>query len=338
MQSLVKRYVEYLEMQNYSYRTYEYRDWVLSNLIDWLEERGISRFNDVTKPILERYRRHLYHSRGRNGKPMSAHMQHARLVPIRRFFRWLNQQNYILYNPASELELPKKPKALPKHPLSAEEAEIVINTANIETPEGLRDRAILEIFYSTGIRRMEMINLSRHDINESVGTLAVRRGKGMKDRFVPIGDRALLWLNKYLEEVRPSFVLEPDPHNIFLESNGQLITADRLSRLVRKYVEDSGTHKQGACHLFRHTVATIMLENGADIRFIQQMLGHANLATTEIYTRVAIHKLKEVHNLTHPARLHQDKTLMTAPEIDNEPDEDDILDALENENDAEDYV
>ena len=293
MRALIKTYIEYLEMQNYSERTYTHRDKILNDCADWIEERGLTRFNDVTKPILERYRRHLYHSRDKWGKPMSAYVQHTKLVPLRQFFKWLCRQNYMLYNPASELELPRLPTRLPKHTLTMEEAERVINQPDIGDPEGLRDRAILETFYSTGIRRMEMINVTCYDIDHERGSLAVRLGKGKKDRFVPIGDRALLWISKYLNEVRPLFAMEPDPMNVFIEPDGQLLTPDKLTRLTRKYIEQSGVNKSGACHLFRHSVATLMLENGADIRFIQQMLGHAKLATTERFPL----SLSEVNHL-----------------------------------------
>lgn len=131
--------------------------------------------------------------------------------------------------------------------------------------------------------------------------LAVRQGKGKKDRFVPISERAMGWLKKYTEDVRPGFALEPDPRQVFLEKNGELMTPDRLSRRVPKYIKEAEVGKTGSCHLFRHTVATLMMDNGADIRLIQQMLGHASILTTEIYTHVSIVKLKEIHALTHPS-------------------------------------
>lgn len=333
MRQLVKVYIEYLQMQNYSDRTWTHRDKVLNEFTDWIEERGVSRFNDVTKPMLERYRRHLYHSRDKYGKPMSAYVQHTKLVPLRQFFKWLSRQNYILYNPASELELPRLPTRLPKHTLTAAEAERVINQADTSDPEGLRDRAMLETFYSTGIRRMEMVNLTCYDIDHERGSLAVRLGKGKKDRFVPIGDRALTWISKYLTDVRPTFAMEPDPMNIFIEPDGQAMNIDKLSRLVRKYVDQSAITKSGACHLFRHTVATLMLENGADIRFIQQMLGHAKLQTTEIYTRVSIMKLKEIHSLTHPARAIKDVKHATTDEAMPTLSNDELFDWLDSEAD-----
>ena len=297
---LSRLYIDYLRVMNYSERTIDHREITLMQFSTWCEERGLNRTNEVTKPILERYRRHLHHSRDRRGNPLSAKNQLARLIPLRGFFKWATQQNYLLYNPASELELPRVEKRLPKATLSPEEAELILSLPNIQTEEGLRDRAILEVLYSTGVRRMEVVNLSRADVHTDRGVLAVRQGKGKKDRFVPVSERATQWITKYLDEVRTGFAIEPDPQNVFLEKNGQPLTPDRLSRLVTKYIKQADIGKSGSCHLFRHTVATLMLDNGADIRFIQQMLGHASILTTEIYTHVSIVKLKQIHEMTHP--------------------------------------
>jgi len=131
--------------------------------------------------------------------------------------------------------------------------------------------------------------------------LMVRQGKGKKDRMLPIGERALAWIERYVGDVRPELVMPPDPGTLFLTNQGEAFSPAHLTRLVRMYVAAAETNKQGACHLFRHTMATLMLENGADIRYIQEMLGHAELTTTQIYTRVSIKQLQAVHALTHPA-------------------------------------
>ena len=141
----------------------------------------------------------------------------------------------------------------------------------------------------------------------------MRQGKGKKDRFVPVSQRAIEWLKKYLDDVRVGFAIEPDPQNVFLEKNGQPLTPDRLSRLVTKYIKQADIGKSGSCHWFRHTVATLMMDNGADIRFIQQMLGYASILSTEIYTHVSIVKLKQVHDMTHPT-MHRQRQVETEPE------------------------
>ena len=124
--------------------------------------------------------------------------------------------------------------------------------------------------------------------------------------MIPIGTRALAWIDKYVTEVRPTLVREPDDGTLFLTNLCEPFTPNRLTQMVREYVDAAQLNKRGSCHLFRHTMATLMLENGADIRFIQQMLGHAELSTTQIYTQVSIRKLKEIHSLTHPAKLERE--------------------------------
>jgi len=208
--------------------------------------------------------------------------------------------------------MPKVEKRLPKHVLTAGEADRVLNQANVTDPLGLRDRAILETFYSTGMRRRELSGLKLYDLDVERGTIMVRMGKGKKDRMIPIGSRAMAWIDRYMTEVRPTLARQPDDGILFLSNQGDTFSPNRLTQMVREYVAAAETGKSGACHLFRHTMATLMLENGADIRFIQQMLGHAELSTTQIYTQVSIRKLKEIHSLTHPARL--DKTQSPSPE------------------------
>jgi integrase/recombinase XerD len=203
------------------------------------------------------------------------------------------------------LDLPRRPTQLPQAVLSVSEVEQVIMQPDTADPVGVRDRAILETLYSTGIRRMELISLLIQSVDRERGTLIVRQGKGRKDRVVPIGDRALEWVERYVDQVRPMWVVEPDPGNVFLTKRGAPLRSNRLTELVHRYVTQAGIGKTGSCHLFRHTMATLMLEGGADIRYIQEMLGHAQLTTTELYTRVSIERLKEVHERTHPAHSKQ---------------------------------
>ena len=168
---------------------------------------------------------------------------------------------------------------------------------------GQRDRAILEALYSTGMRRMELIGLKLYDLDQERGTVFIRQGKGKKDRMIPMGERAFGWVMRYLEEARPRLALTPDDGLVFLTNVGLAFEPNRLTQLVRDYVDLAEIGKTGSCHLFRHTCATLMLENGADFRFIQQLLGHEKLETTQIYAQVSICMLKEVHTRTRPARL-----------------------------------
>ena len=171
---------------------------------------------------------------------------------------------------------------------------------------GLRDRAMLEMLYATGIRRSELLSLNLEHVELNRGVLSIRHGKGDKDRFVPIGERAAAWIRKYLVEARPKLMVYRDERAVFLSARGNRITDHYLTELVAKAIEESGIEQEGGCHLFRHTAATLMLEGGADIRFIQQMLGHADVKTTQVYTRVSLHQLKAVHAATHPGAQPQE--------------------------------
>ena len=308
--ALCAAYFEALRVLNYSERTIESREHHLREFVKWCAERSLWRPSGITKPILERYQRHLYHHRKKNGQPLSFRSQHGCLVPVRALFKWLCRQNHLLANPAADLDLPRAEKRLPRHVLTASEAERVLARPDVAAPLGLRDRAMLEALYSTGMRRMELLGLKLYDLDQERGTVFVRQGKGKKDRMIPMGERAFGWVQRYLEEGRPALALTPDDGTVFLTSAGQVFEAGRLTQIVRDYVTAADFGKKGACHLFRHTCATLMLEGGADIRFIQQLLGHEKLETTQIYAQVSIRMLKEVHTRTHPARLQANTELM----------------------------
>lgn len=299
----MNQFLTSLKARNYSDATVEHYGYYIENFIQWCEQRSLHKPNEITKPIVERYQRHLFHFRDKNQKPLSFRVQSFRLIAIRMFFKWLTKQNVILYNPAGDIELPRKQKSLPKHVLTPQEADTVINQTDIHDTLGLRDRAIMETLYSTGMRRNELIHLSLYHLDPERGTVLIQQGKGGKDRYVPIGERALLWIDKYLTESRPKLAVEPDEGILFLSNMGDKFTPHRLTQLVGHYVKQAELTKKGACHLFRHTMATLMLENGADVRYIQHILGHEKISTTEIYTHVSIHKLKSVHSRTHPAAV-----------------------------------
>ena len=306
---LVEAFCDSMGARGLSETTISNRRRMLAFLAEWLQDRGVLRPADVTKSMLDRYQRWLYHYRKADGDPLTFRSQHARLVAVRAFFKWAARQNLILYNPASELELPRLEKRLPKAVLTAGEAEMVLAQPNLEHPGGLRDRAILEVFYSTGMRRMELAGLQLFDVDFDRHTIFVRQGKGKKDRMVPVGERALAWVNRYLIDVRPRWAAVPDDNWLFLTTDGTPFSASRLTQMTRNYIKASDVGKEGACHLFRHTMATLMLEGGADVRHIQAMLGHVRLETTEIYTQVSIRHLQQIHAACHPAAnnsLHRD--------------------------------
>lgn len=300
----VLRYLQELEVLSYSRHSIRSRRAHLRYFVVWCDERGLSAPEQVSRAVLRRYQRWLYGSRMGDGRRLSFRTQNDRLGSLKRFFRWLVREGVLEWSPAEQIELPRVERRLPKAVLTAEEAERVLAQPDLGTPIGVRDRAVLETLYSTGIRRQELVDLDLYSVDAEGGTLTVRQGKGRKDRMIPIGRRALAWIDRYVEEVRPRLVMEPDEGTLFLTTHRAPFSPERMSLLVRQYVEAAGVGKRGSCHLFRHTMATLMLEGGADIRFIQAMLGHADISTTQIYTRVALRKLKQVHELTHPgARL-----------------------------------
>jgi integrase/recombinase XerD len=275
----------------------------LRRFVNWCTEREITRPSDVTTAVLERYQRSLFHYRKKDGQPLRRKTQNLYLIEVRSFFRWLKKQGRLHFDPAADLELMKVEKALLRHVLKADEVDQVLNTIDTTHPAGLRDRAILELLYSTGVRRAEAVRLRIVDLDVERGTVMVRLGKGKKDRVVPIGERAIAWVVKYLDDVRPLFVpATEDDGTLFLSDRGRPLAADTLTKIGRRRIEESGLYQKGdACHVFRHSAATAMLRGGADIRHLAEFLGHAQLTTTQIYTQVTVDDLKAVHTATHPA-------------------------------------
>ncbi len=307
-------YLENLAVRNYTPDTIEGRRDALKFFLLWARDRELTDPAAITKPILESYQRHLWRWRKKNGKPLGISTQRSRLGTLKDFFSWLAKQNLITANPASELELPRPEKRLPKEPLGIRQVEAVINVPDIRDPLGIRDRAMLELFYSAGIRRSELARLHHHDLNRERRTLQIRQGKNHKDRVVPVGERALAWLERYLEDVRPRLMLDAHQPALFLTSYGEPFNPDVISRMVSKWIKQADIGRPGSCHLMRHTCATHMLEGGADIRFIQQLLGHEKLETTAIYTQVSIEQLKSVHARCHPAENPPGNPATDAPD------------------------
>ena len=289
-------------------RTIQQRQRAIRRFIVWAEARGLSKPSDITLPILERYQRHLYHYRKTDGQPLTFGSQYTELVPLKAYFKWATRSRHILYNPAAELVMPKVMPSLSGYVLSVADVEAIINATDVVTLLGIRDRAILEVLYSSAIRRAELLHLSVFDVDTRRGSLLVRAGKGAKDRLVPLGARACAWLDKYLLDVRPELMTGHHDNILFLTQFGEAFHDYSIGELVKRYIAKSGVSVKGACHLFRHACATHMLENGADSRYIQALLGHSHLSTTQIYTHVALAKLKEIHTATHPARLERTTT------------------------------
>ncbi|MBW9233807.1 tyrosine-type recombinase/integrase [Leptospira santarosai] len=277
----------------------------LKNFFDWCALREIRYPNEVTLSLLERYRTHVVGLKNKyNGKELSNNNKHKRLALVKDYFAWLARKRVLVVNPTLDLEIPKYVKRnIPHNVLSVEEAEKILSVPDVTDVLGLRDRAMLETVYSTGIRRMELGNLYVSDIDFQARTLLVREGKGKKTRLIPISERALGWLRKYLERSRIVLLRGAEESYLFLGKLGKRMELSSITSLFMNYRDIAGVSKRQAVHIFRHTTATGMLDNGADIRHVQEMLGHEDLSTTQIYTHVAIRKLQEVYDKTHPS-LH----------------------------------
>ena len=300
------KYFESIKLRGYSDSTLHRRESDIRRFIGWCDTRSLTQPNQVTKPILEQYQRYLFYYRQENDKPLGVRTQNNYVTSVRQLFKWLTQQNYLLYNPASELILMKQPSTLPIV-LSEAEIDKLLQQPDIRKASGLRDRAMMELLYSTGIRRSECCHLELQDISADRQTLYVRKGKGNKDRLIPIGDRAMYWLSRYLTEVRNQFLMDIQQTTLFLNDYGDEFRDTKLGDKVKKYMRHADINVPGSCHLLRHAMATHMMENGAELRYIQAMLGHADLSSTQIYTHVSIRRLQEVHSATHPAKIKKSR-------------------------------
>jgi integrase/recombinase XerD len=301
LQQDIDDYLLWMQVHNYARTTIANRRRYLAYFSSFALKLRILSSADVTLENLLQYQGFLFDHRKADGQPLSFGTQAQRLVPVTQLFSWLRRSGRLEGNPAADLTMPRPDRRLPEATLSAAEMNLLLSQPRIAQPLGLRDRAVLEVFYSCALRRNELIELEVRDLDFDRGTVFVRSGKGGKDRYVPIGERALFWVRLYTEMVRTQFVTDERPGVLFLSSHGTPLCPDWLSRRVRRYLAQAGIAKHGSCHLLRHTVATLMLEGGADIRYVAEMLGHARLETTQRYTRVSIDRLRLVHASAHPA-------------------------------------
>lgn len=298
--SLVDQWLARLQSRAYSPRTVAARTWALRSFLTWAEPRGLLRPAEVNKAVLEAFQRGLWAYRKDDGQPLAVATQRSHLGAVQAFFAWACRENLLPANPAADLELPRKPpRSLPRA-LSPGEVEQILAVPDTADPLGVRDRAILETLYGTGLRRLELVNLDVGDVDRARGVVLVRRGKGGKDRLAPLGAQALAWVQRYLETCRPLLEVSASERALFLSGYGGRLNPNYLGNWVRKTIDAAQLGKTGSCHLFRHACATHLLENGADLRMIQELLGHARLDTTQIYTAVSITQLREVHARCHP--------------------------------------
>lgn len=312
--ALLLRFVKWRRERNWSETPLKVQTHHSYRFILWAAERGLYHARDITRPVLESYQRYLYGYRKANGEALSSRTQRTALQPLQVWFSWMARQGQILANPAADLELPRLEKRLPRTILSVEQVEEIVSLCDLSTLQGVRDRALLELLWSTGIRRGEVAGLEIYSADFRRRTLTIVQGKGKQDRIVPVGERALWWLERYISHVRPEILAVPDCKALFLAMDGVAgLTASGITMAVVPYLRAAGIDK-GSCHLFRHAMATQMLENGADLRWIQAMLGHRSVESTQIYTQVSIRALQAVHASTHPAEQRENSVTAVADE------------------------
>lgn len=300
MDLLRRRFVEAMTAWNWSRRSVVSYEQNVRYFCDWLDrETEITDLAQVTCESVAAYQTALLAEEKRNGERLSVATQHHRLCALKGFLGYLWREGKLLVNPAAQVVLPKKRRSLPQANVTSKEAIRVLEAVDTRTPLGMRDRAMLEVLYATGMRNAELRALSVADIGER--TLWIRAGKGGKDRLVPVG--AITWaaLSDYVQQARPALATRDGVvHALFLTKSGRSLDTVAVINAVRRAARRAGLKKDLHPHSLRHACATHMLKGGADIRHIQKLLGHASLQTTEIYTKVEIGDLKAVHRLYHP--------------------------------------
>jgi integrase/recombinase XerD len=270
----------------------------------------------VTRRGIEDYIAGLMEYRTREGKPYRMNTINLKVRSIKRFFEYLEKANVIFINPAELIPEPRPSKELPRNILSREEAARVLDQPNLGTLTGIRDRAVLEVFYSTGIRLNELCRLTVHDADLQGGMLRVTGGKGKKDRVVPLGRHAIRFLREYVTKVRPHFTRKNrTERRLFMDYYGRPLSKEMASISIRSYARAAGIKKKVSAHTFRHTFATELVKNGADITAVQKMLGHSDLDTTRIYLRTAGVDVKSAHKKTHPREKDREEKIAAKPEL-----------------------
>lgn len=264
----------------------------LSQFISWLDQKGITSLSLVNrKQILD----HLMTMKGRG---MSTNSISRHLVSIKVFFRYLLQEGLLERNVTDTMDSPKLWKILPDT-LSKQEVEDLLDAPSARKPLGIRDRAILELFYATGMRVSELANLPLKNLHLSEGYIRVT-GKGRKERIIPVAQNSAAILQHYIEEVRPLLCDNLQEQHVFVSKRERGLCRQRLWQIIKKHTKDAGIMKNVTPHTLRHSFASHLLENGAPLRVIQEMLGHADIATTQVYTHVNPERLRSIHQQFHP--------------------------------------
>jgi len=284
MERYIEKFMRYLEIEkNYSAHTILNYKLDLGDFRKFLGETGIEKVDYLT---LRKYLAVL------KEKNLTNRTVNRHLSSLRSFFKFLTREGLLKTNPILSLSSPKQEKHLPQF-LTEDEVTKLIEAALPKDERGLRDRAILETFYSTGIRISELVGLNNEDV-DFIGGIAKVMGKGKKERIVPIGERAIAAIRDYLGKRKKQ------QDALFLNKSGKRITTRGVRNIVEKYIRIAGIKQGVSPHTLRHSFATHLLNRGADLRSVQELLGHANLSTTQIYTHLTTDRLKAVYDKAHP--------------------------------------
>jgi integrase/recombinase XerD len=301
------RFTDEMRVRNWSAGTMEQYVKALRDFEAFIAERyTVAAIAGITAEMVSAYQLWLCQRENkRRGGTLAPATQRMFLNAVRSFFAFCVAERIVLLDPARNVELPRVGRRLPRGVLSPKEMRAVLRAPNLATYTGLRDRAILETFYSTGIRHMELLRLRVCDVDLDRGYVTVLQGKFKKDRVVPLGKVAAHFIREYLTKARPHMLREADTPEtrLFLSINGTPLAQQSLYGMIHRVAKIAGLEKRLFPHGIRHTCATAMLRGRADIRYIQQLLGHESLSSTQIYTHVEIGDLKRVHARSHPREI-----------------------------------
>jgi len=297
---LVNRYLKSLAVHGRAKLTIRSAKYGLRDFNRFLEAEKIFDIEDLTGEIMAEYQQELAFRLTSKGTALGLRSQSQMLAVTKNFTRFLKEADYLIHDPGDKITLPKKPRPLPKVILSMPELKQVMKGPDSQTNQGYRNLVILEVLYDTGIRRAEVANLQLRDLDLDGGYIHIRSGKGDKDRVVPLSGRVSNLVRSYIEAVRASFIHGKDQGYLILNRWGDRMDANGIWATVKRSAHLAGIKKNITTHTFRHTCATHMLKHGAPIRHVQELLGHESLESTQIYTRVTINDLKEIHARCHP--------------------------------------
>tara|TARA_R110001583_G_scaffold192040_1_gene358124 strand:- start:5741 stop:6670 length:930 start_codon:yes stop_codon:yes gene_type:complete len=301
----VEQYLADCIAREQSPRTVEGKRSTLSQFSAHCLGTGISMLECIKLSDLRSYQQFLVTYRTKQNKPLDVTTRRNKLVIVREFCHRMYMLEYLDKSPADRFEVPKRPRRLPTGILTQDELDAIFAQTLLHGEVGQRDKCILELYYASAMRRAELSQLTLNDVDVVKCLVRISNGKGQKDRIVPIAKRSANMLLEYVNSIRKKRASFISGEWLFLNNRNQQFTPKQLSALVKKYVIRAGVNRKGACNLYRHTAATQMLENGADIRIIQDQLGHADLSTTQVYTKVSNKLLIDTYHRTHPAAKSQ---------------------------------